>query len=180
MTILYIRHAEKAHKNGERNAVFAHDPELTKNGKLKSIEYGKELVEKYGPPNVIYSSPFERTRQTMNCLASSIPDITNLRSYSCNDLSEFLGNWKPHQVKLRPETAKCNPPICDHKTFEENVARHIEEFKKIDHSNLVIWVITHRKSIREIAKNFELPIKVIPYLGTLEITADWKANYLFE
>jgi len=170
MVLIYIRHAEKQHKNGHQNSEFSHDPKLTKNGMLNSIEKGKELVQKYGLPDLILCSPFQRTRETMYCLLSEIDIPTSLRAYSDLNISEYLGNWKGKHIDLRPETLKYSPRIDNLYKFEKRINSHVEEMRQVDHSKSVIWIVTHSFCMTKIAKNYSVYIKSeVPFLGHMVI-----------
>jgi broad specificity phosphatase PhoE len=166
MTIVYIRHAEKEYKNGY-NHLFPHDPSLTTDGLLNSIQKGIQLYNYIGAPNVIYCSPFQRTRETMNALLGEIPISSDLQCYCLPEISEYLGNWKQYEVKVRPETLFYNPLVCTMSEFETKIKNHLEEFKKINNSNNVIWVITHGLVMKKISEIYNYNVSEIPYLGTM-------------
>ena len=166
MTIIYIRHAEKEYKNGY-NHLFPHDPSLTVNGLLNSIQKGIQLYTWIGPPDVIYCSPFQRTRETMNALLGEIPVNNDLQCYSLPEISEYLGNWNSSDIKVRPETSMYNPTVLNMSEFENGIKKHLEVFKNINTSDNIIWVITHGLVMKKISEYYNYNIKEVPYLGTM-------------
>ena len=168
MPIVYIRHAEKEHKNGT-NSLFSHDPGLTPDGILKSIIRGKELNTYIGTPNVIYTSPFQRTRETMNALVGEIDLKSDVESYCLLEVSEYLGHWNKNQVNLRPETEFYNPTVDTMSEFQNKIRKHVTQFKEYNSSDVVIWIITHGFTMKKIAECYGLSVNEVPYLGIMVV-----------
>lgn len=147
--ILYIRHANKEYKNG-KNDEFSLDPDITEEGKIAALDKFKLLVDKYGVPERIISSPYLRARQTSKIASSVIFEETNIYieiDYD-NQLGECLKNQldKDLSICLRPETLIHNP--IHHSTLQHynNVIRN--HIKKSQYNT---WYITHGFNIYTIA-----------------------------
>ena len=69
MTIIYIRHGK------DRKGNHKHDEKLTKEGKREVEKFTEKLVEEYGIPDIIYYSPFHRTRHTAKYMLKKIIEI---------------------------------------------------------------------------------------------------------
>lgn len=67
MQVLFVRHGESDSNVGK---IFEHDPNLTKNGHLQSIEVGKRLAKLN--VHAIYSSPLKRTIETASIIAADL------------------------------------------------------------------------------------------------------------
>ena len=73
MVLIYIRHGN----DDEREPHKIHDTHLTSQGKHKSKKVAKKLIEKYGVPDIIFCSPFARTRETLDVFNKVIRKIGN-------------------------------------------------------------------------------------------------------
>lgn len=147
--ILYIRHAEKQYKNG-KNEEFSLDPDITEEGKIAALNKFKSLVDKYGIPERIISSPYLRTRTTAEIANSVIFEKTNINieiQYD-NKLGECLKNQvdKDLNICLRPETLIHNP--IHHETSEHYNNVIYEHTKESQYNT---WYITHGFNIYTIA-----------------------------
>jgi len=69
MTIIYIRHGK------DRKGSHKHDEKLTKEGKKEVEIFTEKLVREYGIPDIIYYSPFHRTRHTAKYMLRKIIEM---------------------------------------------------------------------------------------------------------
>jgi len=174
--ILYIRHAEKEYKNG-KNEEFSLDPDITDNGKITASNKFKLLLEKYGPPEKIISSPFLRTRTTAEIARSVIIETTNIDieiQYD-NTLGECLKNQidKDLNICLRPETLEHNP--IKHMTTQHYNNVIYEHTKKSEYNT---WYITHGYNIYTVALIKNCKIKYPDELCGIVIDNDGKIAYI--
>lgn len=158
---IFIRHGPKAYANGH-SETYAHDPPLTEEGPELCRQKALQLLKSYGRPSVIRYSPYLRTRQTAEAMASQIPGgcpmICDVR------LSEYLGNHRTVPLDVYPETAILSPPHPENyhqftyrvKTFFTDPS--IQEYE---------WNVTHGLVIKVVEKFFRRSSNrvSIPYLG---------------
>jgi len=167
---LYIRHAEKEYKNGN-NDEFSLDPDITEKGKIDALNKFKLLLDEYGPPEKIISSPYLRTRATAQIAQSVILEQINLQikiEYD-NKLGECLKNHpnKDLTVCLRPETLIHNPIHP-----ETNIQFNNRIYNHKSKSNT--WYITHGLNIYTIASMKKCKIKYPDELCGVVIDCDNK------
>lgn len=162
MRKIYIRHADKQYKN-MKSELFKHDPGITQIGVERSRKVALKLIEQYGEPVKIVSSPYRRARETAmimnmtlkNPLEEIIIDTT---------ISEYLGNHANTPLDVTNATKFHNPPHPE--TFDDmkkRVKKHVEKVKKEDKMLLqshnviekgqlgVVWYITHGLIMKQIA-----------------------------
>jgi broad specificity phosphatase PhoE len=142
---LYIRHAEKIHANG-KGGDFSHDSSITDRGREYTRQITEDLIEIYGKPTKIISSPFLRTRETAMIMA----EVSGLENIIIdNSISEFLGNWKVEDVKISPDTSQYKPKFGENLyEFERRIYGHLSESYKQDN----VWYVTHGIVISTITK----------------------------
>ncbi len=166
---LYIRHTEKAYSNG-KNSIFAHDPEITHQGVAEAKKLAIILRDKFGEPEIIFYSPYRRTRETAYAMSSIFPVKPKML---CDvSLSEFLGHQKGKNIELTPETSSYSPPPPESmRDFEKRIRSHLKDTEQYDNLMRKVWFITHGIVISFITKIIcEKQIKKIRNLECLEIT----------
>ena len=91
--MLYIRHGQKSYSNG-KSTIYSLDPDLTENGRLQAYNKFKYLLNNFGIPKIIISSPYLRTRETAEIAKTVILEQTNIEIPIIYDSSigEYLGN----------------------------------------------------------------------------------------
>lgn len=154
---LYIRHADKQYKNG-KNEEYSLDPDITEEGKIAAINKFNSLIDKYGIPEKIITSPYLRTRTTAEIARSVIFEKTNLyiEIYYDNKLGECLKNQvgKDLNICLRPETLIHDPiPPETLKEYNDRIYKHAKTMT----SNT--WYITHGFNIYTVASIKKYKIK---------------------
>ena len=108
MRIIYIRHADKDFSNGN-SEYFKHDPGITEIGVERARKIATQLIELYGEPEQIISSPFRRARETSLTLNSMLKNpLEEIKIDS--DLSEYLGNHSDVPLDVTVPTKIHNPP----------------------------------------------------------------------
>lgn len=163
---IYIRHAEKEYSNGE-SEIYKHDPNITNNGREKARRVAKFLIDKWGVPDMIVCSPYERTRETAKEMASIIDKDIKIK---CDvRLSEYLGNHKEDELDVKRETEKYNPPHPEiFFEMDSRVLLHNDEMQELDDSEMIVWFITHGIIINRIANAMGFTLKRrFPYLGAI-------------
>jgi len=149
MRKIYIRHADKQYKN-MKSELFKHDPGITKFGVERSRKVALKLIEQYGEPVKIVSSPFRRARETAMIMNMMLQNPLEEISIDVT-LSEYLGNHPNFPLDVTDATRFHNPPHPE--TFEDmrkRVKKHLEKTKKKENVG-VIWYITHGLIIKQIA-----------------------------
>lgn len=168
--MIYIRHSSKLYSNG-KSKNFPLDPPLTYSGKLKAYDKFKELCNKFGPPEIIVTSPFLRTRQTAEIAQLAIKDLTELIVPIVFDprIGEYLGNQDLDlfKVGIRYHTAIHNP--IPPEKWGDYVAR-MQNY--CESENTRGWYITHGLIIQSICKFYGHSIKRPPDLGGVYIDTD--------
>jgi broad specificity phosphatase PhoE len=163
MRAIYIRHADKSYGNINNMEYFKHDPGITEMGVERAKCIAKKLIEIYGEPTQIVSSPYRRTRETSlvmnsvlkNPLEDIIIDI---------GISEYLGNHSNAVLDVTSATKVHSPPHPE--TFENmknRVKKHLKKIQK--YSKGVIWFISHGLIIKQLAGLLNIKTsKQLPYL----------------
>lgn len=157
-TYIWIRHAEKKYNNGwPTDGGRLHDSPIADDSQI-SIDIEnmvKDLVEKYGVPDKIITSPFLRTRQTTLLIKQSIKSLydRDINIEYSTDIGEFLGfcKNKNEEADLDIETKKYykEPYIIGEriKALYERLVYHI---KKINRTENNVWLVTHGMIISKI------------------------------
>lgn len=163
MRAIYIRHADKSYGNINNMEYFKHDPGITEVGVERAKSIAKKLIEIYGEPTQIVSSPYRRTRETslvMNSvLKNPLEDII-----IDTGISEYLGNHSNAVLDVTSATKVHSPPHPE--TFEHmkhRVKKHLKKIQK--YSKGVIWFISHGLIIKQLAGLLNIKTsKQLPYL----------------
>lgn len=147
--MLYIRHGEKAYRNGESDK-FYFDPPLTEHGKSTAIIRFSDLLFKQGLPQYIVSSPYLRARETAQIAHDVILQLTGVTVPINYDplLGEYLGNQRKKDLAdgVRPETLELDPiPPEEWRDYSLRIQRHISQ------ASNYTWYITHGVVIQSIA-----------------------------
>lgn len=147
--MLYIRHGQKAYNNGA-STDFSLDPPLTESGRESCKTKFLYLIEKYGIPTKIISSPYLRARETAQIASDMIFQVTNKIIEISYDplIGEYLGNQRHKDINkcLHQETLIHNPiPPEQWKQYSSRVRKHTRV------ANPNCWYITHGLVIQSIA-----------------------------
>lgn len=144
MVRIYIRHSEKAYRNGQ-NETFKHDPPITEEGKAQARQLAHLLIQKYGVPVLIMCSPYRRTRETAEAMRDHIVTVSNnVPALRCDNLlSEYLGNHE--ETDVTNETASFAPPHHDEPlgAFKSRIRKHNTLASVLDDLTQPVWFITH-------------------------------------
>jgi len=169
MRKIYIRHADKAYKNME-SEFFKHDPGITMTGVERSISVAKRLVEEYGEPSKIVSSPFRRARETAMIMNTVLKNPLE-EILIDNNLSEYLGNHNHVPLDVTTATSIHNPPHPESfDDMKKRVKRHIEKIRKKSSEKETIWFVTHGLILKQVASSISLKTtRTFPCLTCLSI-----------
>ena len=146
--IIYIRHGE------DTRSGYQYDEKLTKKGKTNSRKLAKELIHKYGVPDIIYCSPYYRTRQTRRQMLKVIKRVTDKKIDNITDprLSRFFTRYEKRNPDIREDTLNKKAPIYETwNDFKRRVRKQVKHMERKDEYN-VIWCIGHTLIIKEVAK----------------------------
>lgn len=159
--MIYIRHGEKKYSN-RKSKTYPLDPELTEIGKKQVENKLIMLLDKYGIPEKILTSPFLRTRET-----ASIAQLMILKEKKVfvpivvePQIGEYLGNQKNVCLlnEVRPDTYLYRPIASETLTkFSERVGTHVET--TMSENDGMIWHVTHGLFIQKVCKFYNVKIK---------------------
>lgn len=164
-TVLFIRHGKDTpdeHKYDER---------LSNSGKEDIRVLTEKLIEEHGIPEIIYYSPFHRTRQTTKIILKEIKSNHNIKVKSVCDwrLSRYFTERQRKNPDIRKDTRSKGAPLNE--TWSEFKKRALKQLEDMESSEeKVIWCITHTLVLSCIIKkkNIDHPYN-IPYLDTIVI-----------
>lgn len=148
-TIIYIRHGSDERQNHK------YDEELTREGKEEAKKIAKKLIEEYGLPDVIYYSPFYRTRQTrkamMHTIKKYVKDESELPVLKLEPrLGRFFTKKQSKNPDIRNSTSQKGAIIYETwNEFETRVTQQYEEIKQT--KDIIIWNITHTLVLLQIS-----------------------------
>ena len=151
MTIIYIRHGK------DRKGSHKHDEKLTKEGKKEVEIFTEKLVREYGIPDIIYYSPFHRTRHTAKYMLRKIIDIREDDTKTVKlkldvNLGRFFTKRQKKNPDVRDSTYKKGIIVEERwEDFKERVESQLDANLKNNKDKLV-WNITHSLVILQVAK----------------------------
>lgn len=162
--IIYIRHSF----DDNYDPTYEHDPKLTKEGKILAYQKGKHLIKKFGIPNIIYCSPFRRTKETVMNMIKNIPEevLANIKIFYDPIIGRYFSHKEKKHVSISKSTLKSNINIYETKRdFNRRINILTKRLSKWIDSNHVIWCITHTSVFKKLAKlyNIKLP-RNIPFM----------------
>lgn len=146
---IFIRHAHDKKQVGDK----MYDTSVTETGRREAIYVCKQLLQRYGRPDVIYCSPFRRARQTAKIMAEMLNNTVPI--YVDVELSRFAGDVTSYEKKIREDTKKYGYiPGESNIDFKNRVKKNVEtavQYTK-KNSNHVAWFITHAIYVKQAAK----------------------------
>jgi hypothetical protein len=134
---IYIRHANKEYKN---SSTINQDPNITNKGRRESKIVGSKLIEIWGIPDLIITSPYLRCRETTHEMIGE----HKVRIIVDSNISEYMGHQKHKNILLTDETQSYSPPMDN--TINDLIFRtidHNEQFSYLNSTKCVVWIITH-------------------------------------
>lgn len=151
--IIFMRHSWKEYNNNRApEGMPEHDPPIILAFQDLIKEKATSLFNQYGKPDVIYSSPFLRARQTSQIIKDNLED--DIEIVIDKDIEEYLGFQhligKPADID--PETQKYTRPLLGVEHLEKLRSRASRFYNKVKQKNKNILVITHGILISQLAK----------------------------
>ena len=167
---IYIRHADKEYVNGDAT-LYKHDPGITTEGIEKTKMVAKHLIDQWGPPDLIISSPYKRTRETAEIMNAVLSEKQSI--HIDTDIAEYLGNHRHVSIDVTESTLTHDPPHPE--TFSQMKDRVKSHHSKITNyakkkKEGTIWIITHGLIIKQLASLIHINMpKDFPTLTCLSI-----------
>jgi len=169
MTIIYIRHGK------DRKGNHKHDEKLTKEGKREVEAFTEKLVEEYGIPDIIYYSPFHRTRHTAKYMLKKIinireDDTKTVKLKMDVKLGRFFTKSQKKRPDVRDSTYRKGIIIEERwEEFKDRVESQLDTILK-ENKDKNVWNVTHSLVLLQVArlKNIERD-HYVEYLDTVVI-----------
>jgi broad specificity phosphatase PhoE len=150
---VYIRHAKDRQKGSDTRI----DTSLTSEGKEHAYSVGKRLFKKFGVPDEIRTSPFNRCRQTAFALAKYVEFRGgNVSVWVDPNLCRLTDQ---ENARVRPDTAESGKILLECKSqFKRRVQSHSKHaLEKYFTTGKVIWYVTHALVVKTAAKTHQMP-----------------------
>lgn len=166
--IIYIRHSHDSYPD----ATHAHDHRLSKKGLRLASKMGNKLIRKYGVPNLVLCSPFQRARQTAEQM---LIDHQGKKPHIKYDkhLSRFFSRREQKSPDIAPSTDEFDIPIYeDRDKFQKRVDKFLHHInkKQYENSRRVVWVITHALVYKRIAQVLDVEVpEHIPFCAYFKV-----------
>ena len=150
-------------------ATYILDPHITSRG-INSIKKRLDmLIDEYGIPSIIYTSPLTRCRESSYYIKNCIESMYGIRVKVIVDpsISRYFTSKEKINPDVRQKTLLLKTPVReDWRQFK----RRIRNFKnnhrhELQNTKTLVWCITHYLVIREYSKimGFTIP-KKMPYM----------------
>lgn len=142
---IIIRHADDSVIDLSQND-NKHDTTITNSGKRKSYKLAKKLVKKYGIPDVIYCSPFQRGRNTVKEMMKVFTkeQLKHIKILVDINLTKYFTDTQKYNPKIHHTTSYYNIPVVESKEdVLERSHNHLNRLYKHHSQKEVIWSITH-------------------------------------
>jgi broad specificity phosphatase PhoE len=147
--LIYLRHGDD--RGGDDP--HRHDRRVRDRGRAKAARAAKKLIEKYGHPDVVHFSPYRRAVDTLHAMSTRFS--REVTTHADRRLAQRLSGKQQRDPRISPETRALVPVIEDKEAFRGRVAAHVAEVIRLPG---VIWCITHRAVIEEVARQLGLQI----------------------
>ena len=162
--LVIVRHAED-----DGSAEYAHDPPLSQRSIDKAARVGSKLVSRYGDPDVVYTSPFRRARESARAMFPGARIIVK------PELSRYFTSGQKRHPMMAPSTAE-NDPYVDESwsQFNRRVLNCYRELKaEAEHHDRKIFVVTHVLFLLRVGKHLGLDMdKRLKYSAYLKVKGD--------
>lgn len=166
--LIFVRHSDDSSKNAHR-----HDGAITSRGKRRAQKVAKKMVSRYGKPDRIYCSPFQRTRETMeNMLIGA--NLEQRPSIVMDPrLSRYFSSKEKADPSIFTKTEDYGVPIYESwRDFNNRVRNFLKELedKQLFDEGVVIWVITHALVYKRCAYRYKFKIpENIPFMHKFKV-----------
>lgn len=165
--LIYIRHS----MDNEEDPTYRHDARLTHKGKKLAVSKGEALIQKYGIPNIVYCSPFRRTRETLTNLLSSVQNTQNIKIVYDQRIARHFSKNDQRHPDVAPTTLKTNIPIYEStEDFNKRIRRFSKSMSHYALEDTVVWCITHTTAYKRMASYHRVRIPShIPFAHHFEV-----------
>jgi phosphohistidine phosphatase SixA len=164
MVLFYIRHS-KDFQNEE--ATHAHDARLTQDGKDLAEKTGRKLIKRYGYPQIVYCSPFRRTKETMKSMFKKVnpQEVAKIEIIYDAELSRYFTKEEKQNASVDEKTEAANIPIYENVVeFGERTERLVKRMARYVDSSVIVWCITHTTVYKRLSKIYDVTLpSYIPY-----------------
>lgn len=191
MPLVYVRHADDdpvtpALATGA--APPEHDPPLNARGRRRALAAANALIALYGHPQVVYCSPFQRARQTVESMMGA---FTGTVLFGVDPgLSRRFSKAEQRSPSISCDTWSMGPvPVIEtshefagrvDRHCKRVVARHFDRRPRsrdgdrgaaAGGNDPVVWCVTHALVMRRVAKRFRssVPDEYVPFLGWMTV-----------
>ena len=150
MSSIYIRHGR------DKRGKYAHDERLTESAKEDIALFTEKMVLQFGFPDLIYYSPFMRTRETTKYILRKLKELKqeNVKIKCEPKLGRFFTSYERRDPDISDSTMRRKPIINDKKKeFHSRIKKFLRkvQYKSKKH-NLNIWNITHTLVLLHVAE----------------------------
>ena len=152
---IIIRHAR------DKRCKYAHDERLTESAKEEIAQFTEKMVLQFGFPDLIYYSPFTRTRETTKYILRKLKELKDNNEtdkfvkIKCEPkLGRFFSGRERSNPEISESTMRRKPIINDKKKeFHARIKKFLRkvQYKSKKH-NLNIWNITHTLVLLHVAE----------------------------
>lgn len=164
--LIYIRHSD----DEVSDPTHIHDPKLTDSGKRLAYKVGKNLIQKYGKPDLVFCSPFRRTKQTLKYMLRKT-DTEDIKFVYDIDLSRYFSNREKKNPSVDSSTLTKDIPIYESRSdFHKRTEKLADKMHAYVDRKEVIWCITHTTVYKRMAKIYEVELPdYIPFMHHFEL-----------
>ena len=153
MKIIYIRHGE------DQKSKHVHDEKLTKEAKYEIEELTEKLIREHGVPDIIYYSPFHRTRYTAKYMIKKIVKMKErgqienkkVRFQSEPQLGRFFTRKQKDNPQVRDSTMKKGIIVEERwSDFKDRIELQMNTI--LDRGEEIVWNVSHSLVLLQVAK----------------------------
>jgi broad specificity phosphatase PhoE len=146
MESVWIRHAKKMYSNGHApEGMPQHDSPICEDAHKDIREHFEYLLSIVCPPKIIYTSPFDRARETTDVLLSLLKERGEICSVEVDPvLGEYLGHQRPRgqYADVSWGTLSYIQPRLGVESIE-NLDNRVSKFLSNHAYDYKAWYVTH-------------------------------------
>ena len=160
--IIFIRHGK------DKKSTHKHDEKLRKSSKKKAYHLAKKLIVEHGYPDIIYYSPYIRTRQTLKSMMKAIKKHrkqNNIERKPIKVVEPKIGRFFTRKERKNPDVrlSTLNKGVIISETKEEFRNRVLSHLDKVvtqskEKKDLKIWNITHTLILVNVARKMDIKL----------------------
>jgi broad specificity phosphatase PhoE len=147
--LLYLRHGDDRGTD-----IYRHDRQLNDRGRKKARKAFGDLAAKYGHPDTLFVSPFRRSIQTLEEIATRFKRPVDV--HRDPRIAQYIGSKR--ETLVSPQTAAVIALDESLAAFRARIRDHVEDVKRRKRIGSSIWCITHQIVIEEVARCFGMKI----------------------